>query len=90
MKTLFSKFYGLIIVALLYPFLLTSCKEDGEYRKPSENPVYLSAEAQTKEIRVIYPYMIYSYNPKKDIITEGNTQTATTSIWRQIQHDWVT
>ncbi|MEG1999600.1 MAG: hypothetical protein RR015_06260 [Bacteroidales bacterium] len=94
MKTLFSKFYGLIIVALLYPFLLTSCADkDGTsivYPKPSENPVYLSAEAQTKDIQVNPLFMIFSYNPEKDIITGDGTQTDTTSPWRQIQHDWVT
>lgn len=70
MKTYISKFILFHIFILSLTFLLISCKSDrgGALRNPnpSENPVYLTEEAQTKELYVEHLAGLNPENPKTD------------------------
>lgn len=84
---LFNKFYGLILVALFLPCILVSCRQEGKgmkHPKPSENPVYLTAEAQTKDITVKNLALIYPEKETDKLEIDGEKGIMT------LETDWFT
>lgn len=75
---------GLFLCALL------SCVKTVYIPEPSENPIYLTSEAQTKDTWVKYMFSIGAENPKMDTVEFNNVQTATQNLWIKIHNDWIT
>lgn len=88
-----KKSYGLAIFILLLPFTFASCRGEGadmRYPEPSENPINLTSEEQTKHTIVKHLIGISPENPETDKVYVNNTQTATTNPETIIENDWIT
>ena len=88
---------SIIVVVLIstLPILTISCRNlkgvvDILYPAPTENPVYFSSEAQTKNIFVENITGVYPENCKTEIVDINNTITETENCWIIIANDWLT
>lgn len=72
----------------LFLFILLACTST-EYPEPSEDPIHLTSEAQTKYTRVKNLYGIGAENPETDKIYVDNNQTATRFPEIIIENDWI-
>lgn len=86
------KYYSLAVFLLLFSLISTSCREEGKgirYPEPSENPIYLTSNAETKDTWVKNVFGINAENPETDNVEINDTNTSTTSSGTIIENDWI-
>lgn len=87
---IFKRISKLGVFVLSLPILLVSCyRTPMAYPAPSENPILLTAENQTKYTMIKNLAGISPENPETDQIISDNHQTETFNPWTMISNDWI-